>query len=246
MFYIPVPQLQFLVVTSGWSGNQLSKTETLSIGNNAQSQSQYQDHTRKIYGATGGFFNNYFITCGGVDSVEDHTDKCYMLGSEEPFATMMTIRSYAASIVLDDQTMWILGGLSWIFDEQYMYSVSTSLSSTEYIFSDGRNEEGPPMPMALYGHAMVKINETTSFLVGGYIWGFSKNSWFYDGEWIDGPDLEKGRYYHSVGIVRDPATYQDYLVVAGGYDGTYLNDVKIMHVDATTWETGKLCSFNKT
>ena len=177
LIYISVPQLQFFVVTSGdVDGYKLSKTETLSIVNNAQPQFQYPDHPRKIQGATGGFLNKNFVTCGGDDSVEGYTNKCYMLGSEGPFATMTRKRWTAVSIVLsstvlEDEKIWILGG----------YDGDGGLSSTEYIFSDGRNEEGPPLPIALYGHAMIKINETTSFLVGGYMHGIgrSQKSWFY-------------------------------------------------------------------
>ena len=99
-----------------------------------------------------------FITCGGYVSDEGYTDKCFKLGSEEPFATMMTKRGYAASIILEPEKLWILGGIDG----------SSRLSSTEYIYADGRNEEGPPMPIALSHHAIVKINDTTSLLVGGY------------------------------------------------------------------------------
>lgn len=221
-------------MTSGWKSYQLStsKTETLTFGNNAQPQSQYPDHPRKIDGAIGGFLNNDFITCGGDDSVEGYTDKCYMLGSEGPFATMMTKRYAAASIALEAEKLWILGGS----DD------SNQISSTEYIFSDGRNEDGPPMPIALSSHAMVKINETTSFLVGGYIKNIGpiQKSWFYNGIWIDGPDLEKARSAHSVGIVRDPATDQVYVVVSGGCNGGRCNDVEILSVTGTSWETGIL------
>ena len=209
---------------------QLSKTETLNIVNNAQPQSQYPDLPRKIHGATGGFLNNDFITCGGEDSFVE-TDKCYMLGSEGPFATMMRKRYLAASIVLEDEKLWVLGGSDG----------NSGLSSTEYIFSDGRNVEGPPMPMALARHAIVKIDETTSFLVGGRIGSYwIEKSWYYNGNWIDGPDLQKGRWDHSVGIVRDPATDQVYLVVTGGYTGYLINDVEILDVQENKWEPGKL------
>ena len=218
-------------MTSGYvNSGPISNTEILKIGNNAEPP-QYPDHPRRIFGATGGFLNNDFLTCGGMDSVAEITDKCYMLGSEGPFATMRTKRWMAASIVLEDEKLWISGGIS---------SSNSRLSSTEYIFSDGRNEEGPPMPIALYGHAMVKINETTSFLVGGYSGGNSKRTWYYNGNWIEGPNLHKGRYGHSVGIVRDPVTDQVYVVAVGGYAGSYLNDVEILDVQENKWEPGNL------
>ena len=218
-------------MTSGWDGYQLSKTETLTIGNNSQPQSQYPDHPRKIDGATGGFLNNDFITCGGYDTVEGYTDKCYKLGSEVPFATMMTKRWRAASIVLEPGKLWILGGVR---DDG-------RLSSTEYIFADGINEDGPPMPIALASHSMVKINDTTSILVGGFIGsGSSRKSWYYEGKWLDGPDLQKARNFHSVELIRDSVTAQVYVVVAGGWDSSCLTDVEIMDLQENKWETGKL------
>ena len=230
-----------MVLTTGWGGDfsPLSNTETLEIGSNGQPQSQYQDHTRKINGATGGFLSEDFVTCGGYDFTSSSaavTEKCYKLGASGSFASMMTKRFHAASIVLEDEKMWILGGVSNGF---------STLSSTEYIFSDGRNEDGPPMPIALDGHAMVKINDTTSLLVGGYRSGhgqlaYSKMTWFYDGKWIEGPDLQKGRHAHSVGIIRDSVTLHEYVVAAGGENGFHLNDVEILDAQENKWEPGKL------
>ena len=160
-------------MTSGRdSFGHLSHTEAMKFGKPGINF-HFADHPKKFFGATGGF-----ITCGG-----DHQDKCYKLGSNESFASMMKIRAHAASIVLDNEKLWVLGG-----------SDSRSrLSSTEYIFSDGRTGEGPPMPIALMGHAMVKINRTTSFMVGGSGYGSVriKKSWYYSGKWIEGPDLAK-------------------------------------------------------
>ena len=145
---------------------------------------------------------------------------------------MMTKRVYAASIVLEPGKLWILGGSAFPSD---------FLSSTEYIFSDGRNEEGPPMPIALNSHAIVKINGTTSLLAGGYTGSASKRTWYYDGNWIDGPDLEKGRSSHSVGIIRDSVTLHEYVIATGGYSlNDVLNDVEILDLQENKWEPGKL------
>ena len=203
----------------------------------------YPDHPKSIDGATGGFLNVSFITCGGYVSGEGYTNNCFKLGSEGPFATMITKRAYAASIVLESDKLWILGGI-----DENGYSVS----STEYIFSDGRNEWGPLMPIALdqhglpivlESHAMVKINQSFSILVGGYDVGnldCSKRTWYYDGKWLDGPDLQKGRYGHSVGIIRDSVTDQVYVVTAGGYnyDHFTLTDVEILDLKENKWEAG--------
>ena len=221
-----------MVVTSGYSNSgHLSDTETIDIGNNSEPPN-YPDHQRRIFGATGGFLNQDFITCGGDDSDEGITNKCYVLGSEGIFATMMSERKAAASVVLEPEKIWVLGGSN---------SNSSKLSTTEYIFSDGRNEEGPPMPIALATHAMVKINQSTSILVGGKgNGGRSKRTWYYNGKWLEGPDLEIARNILSVGIVRDPVTLQEYVVAAGGFDGTTLNKVEIMDLQENKWETGNI------
>ena len=220
-----------MIVTSGNNDQTLSNTEIINIGNNSEPL-HYPDHPKKNYGATGGFLNKYFITCGGYVSGESITDKCYKLGSDGPFSAMMMKRIEAASIVLEAEKLWILGGRSG--------SSNSRLSSTEYIFSDGRNEEGPPMPISLNSHAMVKINKTTSFLAGGYSGDYSKRTWFYDGKWIEGPNLEKGRMHLSLGIIRDFVTFHEYVVAAGGSDGKNLNDVEILDVQENKWKPGNL------
>ena len=235
-----------MVVTSGNEyGHYLNNTEILAIGSNSEPP-YYPDHPREIDSATGGFLNEKFITCGGQDYYDGMTNKCYMLGSEGPFATMMTKREGAASIVLEPGKLWILGGID---------DIGSPLSSTEYIFADGRNEEGPAIPIALEHFAMVKINQSTSFLAGGiYIVSYtnyaSERTWFYykekhyDGKWLKGPDLEKARSEHSLGIITDSVTGQVYVVASGGYATTnsfsFINELEIMDLQKNKWEPGKL------
>ena len=237
-FFISVPN--FLVVTSGYGDSGwLKETETLSIGN--LDPPYYPNHPRLIIRATGGFLHQDFVTCGGEDDDFGTTNKCYMLGSEGPFATMMTKREYATSIVLEPGKLWILGGID---------DIGYPLSSTEYIFADGRNEEGPAIPIALEHFAMVKINQSTSFLAGGFdIVSDSERTWFYykekhyDGKWLEGPDLEEARSDHSLGIITDSVTGQVYVVASGGWAEDaedYLNDVEIMDLQKNKWEPGKL------
>ena len=68
-------------------------------------------------------------------------------------------RRNAASIVLGNK-LWILGGRG---DRD-----SNSERTSEYFSpSNGRIEYGPDLPIGLWEHAAIKINDTTSMLIGG-------------------------------------------------------------------------------
>ena len=70
---------------------------------------------------------------------------------------MSTKRAWSASIVLNDKTLLVTGGMTtWGFP----------LSSTEQITDGGTSEPGPVMPSHLAGHAHVAINSTDSLLIG--------------------------------------------------------------------------------
>ena len=69
---------------------------------------------------------------------------------------MSVERGYAASIVLDDNILWVTGG----------YSGAFYLASTEYVTVTG-TMLGPNLPQALVDHAMVAINKTCSMVIGG-------------------------------------------------------------------------------
>ena len=224
-FFISVPN--FLLVTTGSNPNYLSNTEILKLDNNVGQPPQYENHSMEIDGATGGLLGTQLITCGGYDG-NDEISRCYKLGSSGTFATMNRERDYPASIVLTDK-LWILGGQN--------NGGNRILFSTEYIFSDGRTENGPEMPTALTRHAAVKINQSTSLLAGGN--EFIRDTyWFYNGNFTKGPSLLKRRRSLSLGIVRDSETLLEYVVATGGYDGNYLSDVEILN--GTSWKAGKL------
>ena len=70
----------------------------------------------------------------------------------------MTVwRASAASIVFNDNALWITGGYNHYFGV---------LASTEYVTMT-KTMPGPDMPIALEGHTMVAINKTCSMIIGG-------------------------------------------------------------------------------
>ena len=170
----------------------------------------WPDFPIDVFEATGGLIGDTVIICGGSDMLS-YVDECYSLTSEKAkLVTHMSFARYgAASIVLDDNTLWVTGG----------YNHGGSLASTEYVTVTG-TMSGPDLPMANYGHAMVAINKTCSMVIGGGNYqAYFSSTFFYDrneGEWINGPSLMQARKWHAAGIVTDEVTDEHFVAVTGG------------------------------
>ena len=66
-----------------------------------------------MYGATGGLVSNTPLICGGWNHDASHaSDECHILdGRKLTLNTTMILKRYrAASIVLNENTLWITGG----------------------------------------------------------------------------------------------------------------------------------------
>ena len=69
---------------------------------------------------------------------------------------MLFKRRSAASTVFNEKTLWITGG----------YIGSQKTDTSEYVTLKG-SKIGPSLPKVLGNHAMAKINESYSIVVGG-------------------------------------------------------------------------------
>ena len=201
-----------------------------------------------VDGATGGLIGETVIICGGgYHNGYNYTiyDECYSLTSEKAtLVTHMSVeRRSAASIVLDDNILWVTGG----------YSGAFHLASTEYVTVTG-TMLGPNLPQALVDHAMVAINKTCSMVIGGISADYSTSTYFneqnrtfyYDhneGEWITGPSLMQARMNQAAGIVTDEVTDEPLLAVTGGRyysDGCWFYFVSTEILQDGEWVQGKL------
>ena len=72
----------------------------------------WPDFPISVLGATGGLIGDTVIICGGEDSDSNYVEGCHSLTSENPTpVTQMSVnRTGAASIVINDNTLWITGG----------------------------------------------------------------------------------------------------------------------------------------
>jgi hypothetical protein len=178
------------------------------------------------YRATGGLIGDTVIICGGTNH-GNKFDECYSLTSEKvTLATHMSVgRVNAASIVINDNTLWVTGGYN-----------SGILASTEYVTLTG-TIIGPDLPMALSAHALVAINSSCSMVIGGHSNDWSASTFFYDhneDEWITGPSLMQAREYHAAGMVTDEVTDEQFVAVTGGY----LDSTEILQEGE--WVQGKI------
>ena len=119
----------------------------------------WPDFPKNLKGATGGLIGDTIIICGGFNIGWDKVDECYSLTSEKAtLVTHMSVRrSTAASIVFNDNALWITGGFN--------HNVEV-LASTEYVTMT-KTMSGPDLPIALQSHTMVAINKTFSMIIGG-------------------------------------------------------------------------------
>ena len=232
LFVLETPSL--LIVSTGYgNGGYLKSTEVLNLG--SEMTPSFQDNLKSLFGATGGWVGNGFIVCGGYVDGEGYSKECHKIGKEETvkIGDMMMKRGYAASIV-EGERIWILGG----------YGDSNSKTTSEFFsVNDGSSEQGPDLPIGLYGHTATKINSTTSIVIGGYSGGYSAKTFFYshqNGQWINGPNLIQARRLHAACLVTDSVTQESFIVVTGGYGSGYLDSVEILDKYGTVWTSGKL------
>ena len=80
--------------------------------------------------------------------------------------------------------------------------------------------KGPPLPIGVYGHAMINLGNEEVMVIGGSTGSDYLNQTFVYNQnhafWSWGPVLNQARFNHAVGIVTDEATQEKFVFVAGG------------------------------
>ena len=192
----------------------------------------------KVSSATGGLLNNTPLICGG-ESFTRISNTCYSLKENAVMveAQMLANRTNAASIVYNENFIWITGGVG-------NWELSLIHSSSEFI-QTGKNNSvaGSNLPRPLYWHAMVVVEEDLTMVIGGlslYDTEDSNVTYYYDHhsqEWTSGPLLITGRYGHAAFFVTDEVLNENMILVAGGFYLETLNSTEILHGDI--WIEGK-------
>ena len=90
---------------------------------------------------------------------------------------MLEARMSAASIVLNNSTLWVVGGRNYPGPDEDDMTYDT----TEFISFDYAPIEGPKLPFSVWDHSMIQFDENTIFLIGG-----SQNAASSNKTWIIG------------------------------------------------------------
>ena len=111
----------------------------------------------EVFGATGGLLNGDLpIICGGIQG----KSTCHGIGNPSLMTSLTEERSFSASVLLqNDSELWITGG----------YNNDIPSDTTEIVFSIWDSIfsiPGPKLPIPLYGHCLVKINEESFMVIG--------------------------------------------------------------------------------
>ena len=230
---------QFLIA-GGWAiGNDDLATEVIDVSTNSDVTTSFGEIPSKRFSAVGGLLGSTPIICGGEftswnTEIVTFYDSCFTFEKSQWTEThqMTTKRANAASIQLNATTLWILGGLSG----------ENLLDSTEFLSLGSSNgNPGPKLPYGLANFCAVKYAEDEVYVIGGWN-GFDKNKVFIFNPMngfahIEGPSLKIKRRNPACGIMSNGL--QSKIVVAGGYNGYFLNSVEIFDPTINNWIPGK-------
>ncbi len=152
---------------------------------------------------------------------------------------MNSVRYAAAAGQLKDGNLLVTGGSG---------GSGSDLISAEMLTEEGWESNIPSLPVTISYHCMVTVNSTTVMAIGGRQNGqfLGKTLYFTFGEesWTEGPELKNKRGYHSCGKIRRNKESQEMsIIVAGGFDGSYLSSVEILHEGSNEWQTGPKLPF---
>jgi len=206
---------QTILIATGYPYKAGVKTELISINEEEDvattCSKALPDFPEQIEGAVGGNIGNQKPAICGGDCGQSKSNRCYHLDGNtwKYFGNMESERESAGSLIINGD-MVIFGG----------YGAQDSM---EWINENGQSIGTTSLPARIEDHAMVKVDDTRSMMIVGYVIGeVSSKTWFYshkNKEFTPGPQLKEGRNLHAAGLVTDKQTGEKIIIVSGGFDG---------------------------
>ena len=194
--------------------------------------------------SVGGYVYGTPLICGGSDNVGGNTSSNKCLSPWDDIS-LLQFRQSASSVVMYNETVDIYGDI-FISEELWItggrnVDKEEDLSSTEIVSPfEGTSRRGIELPVTVNSHCMVKYNSTHVFLIGGYQnGGTSKKTWIFNPtknyEYVEGPELNEERYWHSCGKFFSKDEGKEFIIVAGGVNGNGpIDSVELFGTDHST------------
>ncbi len=217
-----------LLITNGWAPSGIdATTEIVHLDSASKECNDLPDSVIKGIAGVGGLLHNqYPLVCGG-NAGSEVLDKCFIAGGgvdQTPIA-MRTGRKYAASVVLNGDTLWITGG-----------SIGPDLTgTTEYVTMAG-SADGPDLPVSngVDNHCMVAVDSITTYLIGGRRNGkkvFSHNS--QTGDWTTLSTMASSRDAATCGALIDSVDESIIIIMVTG--GNNMKETETMQHGLDNW-----------
>ena len=210
---------KLLVVTGQAALNMSITSEVIDLTDSGKSCENLAEYPEAdIIGAIGGFLDGP-IVCGGAKS-DQAIKKCFSYTSTgrkwDKYQDMFVSRKNAASLVLNNTTLLVVGGKCNKMEKQFCEGSSEMFASTH---SKTIRKSGPNVSPFIDKHCLVSLAPHRVLVVGGSdapnprIYDFQANSW------SKGPKLKVSGYYlenPACGSLSDPVTGKRYILVTGG------------------------------
>ena len=140
------------------------------VATRSRSKVTMANNVPRVDFATGGLLQNLPIVCGGQNEWDglnwNISQDCVAIGQPEIEMKMIEKRSFAASVALDQSTLWIVGGWNGRIVNNAI-DINGMHSSTEFIKLGQPSVKGPDLPFRISEHSMIQYDEKSIYIIGG-------------------------------------------------------------------------------
>jgi N-acetylneuraminic acid mutarotase len=219
--------------------------EVVDLSSSSSSCNQLPNYPLKIQRSFGGFFNNTTpIICGGTTDGVEIFNKCHILNQNSWITAQSmsvprcgaSLTKYPSAMATSENDLLVIGGEN---------SSPGYLSSLEVYGPSGWSLINSQLPEGLFVLCAITVNDTHVLITGGLSDsqpnGASGTIWFdaVNEKFSPGPTMNSARSYHGCGKIKSIDTFDDFIIVVGGYNGSsHLDSTEILEPGSNEWKMG--------